>query len=264
MRTRILTILLLILTLAACNMQPQGSSPASAPSATPTTVGMGGINMASSATATTGNNMGGMNMAGGGDDGMGGTTNGMNTPHMEIGPHMHMTAPRTPTPADRARLDQLEQTARASLSKYNDYKLAEREGFKQFLPNVPQQIYHFTNYRNAAAEAFRFDPTHPTSLLYKKVGDGYQLVGVMYTAPNRFSENQLDARVPLSLAPWHQHVNLCMPPPGQEGKMLVASPQFGLNGSIATKAACDAAGGTFYPIIFNWMVHIYPFGSAGN
>ncbi len=262
MRTRILTILLLILTLAACNMQPQGSSPASAPSATPTTVGMGGMNMASSATATTGNNMGGMNMAG--DDGMGGTTNGMNTPHMEIGPHMHMTAPRTPTPADRARLDQLEQTARASLSKYNDYKLAERDGFKQFLPNVPQQIYHFTNYRNAAAEAFRFDPTHPTSLLYKKVGDGYQLVGVMYTAPNRFSENQLDARVPLSLAPWHQHVSLCMPPPGQEGKMLVANPQFGLNGSIATKAACDAAGGIFYPIIFNWMVHIYPFGTAGN
>ena len=36
-------------------------------------------------------------------------------------------------------------------------------------------------------------------------------------------------------------------------------PQFGLRGSIATQEACDAAGGTFHPVIFNWMVHVYPF-----
>jgi len=36
-------------------------------------------------------------------------------------------------------------------------------------------------------------------------------------------------------------------------------PQFGLRGSITTQEACDAAGGTFHPVIFNWMVHVYPF-----
>ena len=36
-------------------------------------------------------------------------------------------------------------------------------------------------------------------------------------------------------------------------------PQFGLRGSIATQEACDAAGGTFHPVVFNWMVHVYPF-----
>jgi len=41
--------------------------------------------------------------------------------------------------------------------------------------------------------------------------------------------------------------------------------EFGLRGSIATQEACDAAGGTFHPIIFGWMVHVYPYeGSMGK
>ena len=35
--------------------------------------------------------------------------------------------------------------------------------------------------------------------------------------------------------------------------------RFGLGGSIASKEDCDAAGGTFKPVIFNWMVHVYPY-----
>jgi hypothetical protein len=41
--------------------------------------------------------------------------------------------------------------------------------------------------------------------------------------------------------------------------MLAPHPQFGLKGSIFTQEACDASGGTFHPVIFNWMVHVYPF-----
>ena len=26
-----------------------------------------------------------------------------------------------------------------------------------------------------------------------------------------------------------------------------------------TEEACDAAGGKFYPSIFGWMVHVYPY-----
>ena len=31
----------------------------------------------------------------------------------------------------------------------------------------------------------------------------------MYTAPNSFNEDNLDQRIPLSVAQWHEHVNLC-------------------------------------------------------
>jgi hypothetical protein len=41
--------------------------------------------------------------------------------------------------------------------------------------------------------------------------------------------------------------------------MLTPNPRFGLKGSIVTEQACEAAGGTFHPVIFNWMVHVYPF-----
>jgi hypothetical protein len=34
--------------------------------------------------------------------------------------------------------------------------------------------------------------------------------------------------------------------------------KFGLLGSIATKSECTAAGGTFKPRIFGWMIHAYP------
>ncbi len=38
-----------------------------------------------------------------------------------------------------------------------------------------------------------FNPEHPTSLLYEKHGDDYKLIGVMYTAPKRLGEDELDA-----------------------------------------------------------------------
>src|SRR5262249_49759075 len=78
--------------------------------------------------------------------------------------------------------------------------------------------------------------------------------------PARFTEDQLNQRVPLSVAQWHQHVNLCVPPQAQRGEMFQkANPRFGLQGSIATEAECKAAGGTFRPRIFGWMVHFYPY-----
>jgi hypothetical protein len=40
--------------------------------------------------------------------------------------------------------------------------------------------------------------------------------------------------------------------------MLGSNPKFGLKGSITTQTECDANGGEFHPVIFNWMVHLYP------
>ncbi|MFZ0760439.1 MAG: hypothetical protein WAM69_10855 [Candidatus Sulfotelmatobacter sp.] len=179
--------------------------------------------------------------------------------HMHMGPHMKMTALRPPKPGDAERAQQVVEAARRASGKYIDYHVALADGFKIFHPEIPQPMYHFTNSRYALEAAFRFNPEHPTSLLYEKHGADYKLVGVMYTAPRRFSEDQLDARVPLSFARWHQHVNFCLAPLGHWGEYRNPHPQFGMRGSITTREACDAAGGTFIPVVFGWMVHVYPF-----
>jgi len=179
--------------------------------------------------------------------------------HMDMGPHMKMTALRQPKAGDAERAQQVVEAARKASTKYTDYHAALADGYRIFLPDVQQKMYHFTNYRYAMEAAFHFNPEHPTSLLYEKHGDDYRLIGVMYTAPKRFSEEQLDERIPLSVAQWHEHVNFCAPPTDRKKEALAPHPQFGLRGSITTQQACDAAGGTFHPVIFNWMVHVYPF-----
>lgn len=178
--------------------------------------------------------------------------------HHEMGPHMHMSALRDLQPGDEQKAQEVVDQARVALEKYKDSNAALADGYKIFLPNVPQKMYHFTNWKYAVGEAFRFDPTKPTSLLYEKKGNDYKLIGAMYTAPNRFTEDQLNGRIPLSVAQWHQHVNLCKPPRGQERTMLSKNPKFGLNGSISTQEECERAGGTFMPHIFGWMIHVYP------
>jgi len=179
--------------------------------------------------------------------------------HMDMGPHMKMTDLRQAKPGDAERAQRVVEAARKASDKYTDYHAALADGFKIFHPEIPQKMYHFTNYGYAMEAAFRFNPEHPTSLLYEKHGEDYKLIGVMYTAPKRLAEDQLDERIPLSVAQWHEHVNFCKAPAGHEDAYRMPHPQFGLRGSITTQEACDAAGGTFRPVIFNWMVHVYPF-----
>src|ERR1700730_10019649 len=171
--------------------------------------------------------------------------------------HMRMTAMRPSSAQDTARANEVVTQLRAGLEKYKDYHVALNEGYKIFLPNLPQPEYHFTNYGHGFLETFTFDPARPTSLLYKKATDGYELVGAMYTMPKRASEDQLNERVPLSVATWHLHTNLCMPP--RDERKTADLTKFGLHGSITTQEACDAAGGKFHPVIFGWMVHVYPY-----
>jgi hypothetical protein len=182
--------------------------------------------------------------------------------HMHKGSsaHMRMTAAHPASAADQQRANEIVQELRAGIEKYKDYQVALDEGYKIFMPNIPQPEYHFTNYKNGFLEAFAFDPSRPTSLLYKKTATGYELVGAMYTMPKRATEEQLNERVPLSVAPWHLHTNLCLPP--KDNMRHADWTKFGLKGSITTQAACDAAGGRFSPVVFGWMVHVYPYESS--
>jgi hypothetical protein len=182
----------------------------------------------------------------------------MSDRNMDMGPHMKMTTLRDLKPGDQDRADQVVAAARQAAEKYTDYRVALADGYKIFLPNLPQKQYHFTNYRYAFEAATEFNPDHPTSLLYEKTGDGYKLIGVMYTAPKNSNWNELDQRIPLSIAQWHAHINLCLPPSDRRSEAWGPHAKFGLAGSITTRADCDAAGGKFMPQIFGWMVHLYP------
>ncbi len=178
--------------------------------------------------------------------------------------HMRMTPPRVATAADSARAAREVKVLHAAIAKYGDYRVAEADGYKPFLPNVRQQVYHFTSRRRALLATVHFDPARPTSLLYRKTGSGYELVGAMFTAPRSASLEELDRRFPLGIAQWHEHTNICIPARAQRDRAFEqrdGTPIFGPRGSIATAQECAAEGGRFFPVIFGWMVHV-PAGSA--
>lgn len=182
------------------------------------------------------------------------------TGNMATNPHMRMTPLRAMTTTDSVRAMAVADTVRRALAKYADPAAAERDGYKLFAPQLKNpKVYHYTNWKHALGEAFRFNPEKPTSILYKKNREGrMQLLGAMYTMPKRTSPADLDQRVPLSVTQWHLHTNLCVPKKGDERRWTEVQNGkrvFGLAGSIATKSACDAENGKFSEVLFGWMVH---------
>ena len=139
-------------------------------------------------------------------------------------------------------------------------RAAGADGYTRFNPERQQRVVHFNNSSNAAQNDSGFDPGRPTSLLYRRAPGGkLVLAGAMYTAPNTASMEELNARVPLGIAQWHLHTNVCVPKRGETKRWSETrdgKPVFGPQGGISTKAACDAVGGQFRETEFNWMVHV--------
>jgi hypothetical protein len=178
------------------------------------------------------------------------------TNHMCISP----TRPEQPADAERAKL--MLDTARAAIEKYKDYKTAVKDGYIQANPTVDQPQFHFTNDANAKLADTTFDPTRPTSLLYYRTPkQRFKLEGVMYTAANGATEDELNRRVPLSIARWHKHTNFWAAPQDKVKDYFGDHPKFGMFGSIHTREACGAEGGTFLPVVFTWMIHVFPYES---
>lgn len=180
--------------------------------------------------------------------------------NMTEGAHVRLSPTRVGTRADSVRALAIADTLRAAIAKYADTAAAVRDGYKLFAPNVKTQaVLHYSKWTSALAEAFRFDPAQPTSLLYVREADGrLKLIGAMYTAPKSAREGELDRRVPLSIGRWHRHVNLCLPRRGQESRLTERRNgvlQFGPAGAIDTSGECDAAGGRFFASLFGWMIH---------
>jgi hypothetical protein len=212
---------------------------------------------------------------------------------MGMGAHMVMTDSRPQTPQDIERAHEVMDTLRRTLVKYHDYRVALSEGYQIFLPTVPQDVYHFTDFRAAQQEYIgHSDPRFPGSILYVKNSAGdYVLVGAMYSAPADYTPDQLDAIIPLSVAHWHAHTNICLPngvtlndvlrgdvhgtqvdmpgmlpvsssasaPAINQQLGFLADGRFGFTGKIADASTCEAAGGHMLKQAFGWMVHVYPF-----
>jgi hypothetical protein len=181
--------------------------------------------------------------------------------------HMRLTPLRSPAPGDSARAAEVLAVMRRELEKYREVHAAEADGFRQFLPGAGAPIQHYTKFRWALQSRNGLDPARPTSLLYQRGADGaLTLVGAMFTAPPQTSDAELDARLPLSLARWHQHVNWCIPPLADARRRWSETkngqPVFGPKSPIATAEACEAVGGRFQPRLFGWMLHVMAFSEG--
>jgi hypothetical protein len=184
--------------------------------------------------------------------------------------HMRMGPTRTATVADSARAAAVVAAARAALSQYVDVKVAERNGYYRNMPWLEEQpIYHYNSVQNSkTAERGEFDPSKPVSLLYKKNDRGQlMLVGAMYGTSASAPPDSLDALLPISMAHWHQHVNLCYPGP-TVGRHLSGKVDAGLVFvmkalfDITSAAECQAAGGRFVSEEGGWMAHVYMFAES--
>lgn len=179
--------------------------------------------------------------------------------------HLQLTRARGATADDSTRSDLLLLAMRGALKRYADVRVAAADGFEELPASEGKHsIHHLSNW--TWARSTTFDPAKPTSLLYREQSDGsLSLVGAMYTAPASFSAAQLDQRIPVSVARWHEHVNWCAPKAGGSGsewlEMKGGSPIYGPESPVATKEACDSAGGHFYPRVFGWMVQVQLVGS---
>jgi len=245
--------------------------------------------------AASSHDMGGMDMSGSDigamDHSM--SPNGMGGHMHMMEHHMRMTELRPSNAADEERAHQIVETLRGSIAKYRDYHVALAHGMRIFLPEIPQDVYHFTDYAETGNEyRGRFDIAHPGSILYTRDEAGnYTLVGAMYSAPPEATMDELDEIVPLSIARWHVHTNICLPnqltiddilrdnvgaswnnvpgmlPVADNPRAaelnhrygFLADGRFGFEGKIYEANDCKAAGGHLVDQAFGWMVHVYPF-----
>jgi hypothetical protein len=181
-------------------------------------------------------------------------------PSMKMGNHMQMSLKGTPQPGDQQRAQDIVAAAKGAMAHYADVNRALADGYKPFHPSGKMgEEVHYTNYRVGRLERQHVDYDHPGSLLYKRTPEGMQIVGVMYTAPQDATPEQLNAIAPLSVATWHRHVDFCGAPRGLSiSEQFGPHAQFGPLGSIHTEEACNDAHGLWIPVVFGWMTHVYP------
>jgi hypothetical protein len=171
--------------------------------------------------------------------------------------HMYMTPLRQKQPGDEAKATAVVAEAKASIERYKDYRKALLDGYVIANPKLKQPQYHFMSKANTREADLHFDPSKPTALLYRRTP--MQEYKLMYTTNPDDTEDELNERIPLSIARWHRHVNVCDAPEDRVKDYQATHPKFGMFGSINTLEACKAERGVFHPYMFTWMIHVFPY-----
>src|SRR5215471_14678216 len=134
---------------------------------------------------------------------------------------------------------------RQATAKYQDVRIAQKDGYEAIGPDVPGMGIHFVRTNKHSSE---FDAEQPPILLYESnpsVPGGYSLVGVSYllVAPEGPDGQPLNSPFPKSLAAWHRHENICVLPDRSTSTRL-------------TEAQCQEQNGHFAAET-QWMVHAW-------
>jgi hypothetical protein len=190
----------------------------------------------------------------------GGKTDDTPVPAMKMGNHMQMSFIRKPQPGDEQRAQRIVAAAHAVITHYSDANTAIEDGYKPFYPTgkLGEEV-HYTNYRYRRLEQSHVDYAHPGSILYKRTPHGMKAIGVMYSAPQDSTPEQLNAAAPLSFATWHRHVDFCAGPRSLSlEEQYGPHARFGPQGSVHTEEECKSAHGLWIPVVFGWMTHVYP------
>jgi hypothetical protein len=141
------------------------------------------------------------------------------------------------------------RTLRTALAQFPTLAAAESAGYRSRLPGTMQQrrrMLHVARPRSRPGTT-EFDAAAPQALLYRRDESGrFQLAGAMFVAPEGATEADLDARIPLSVARWHQHLDVCRGPNGEMKPRYLRA---------TTASACEAAGGRFRSES-RYMVHV--------
>lgn len=174
--------------------------------------------------------------------------------------HMEITPVQPKQPGDEEKAKEIVAKLKATIEPYKDFRKALADGYVIANPKLEQPQYHFISQANTREADVHFDLTKPTALLYRRTPtQRYLLEGVMYTTSPDATEAELNERLPLSIARWHRHVKFCAAPDSKGKDYQSAHPKFGMFGSITTEEACKAEGGTFHPVVFTWMLHVFPY-----
>jgi hypothetical protein len=171
-------------------------------------------------------------------------------------PHMTFTTGRPGTPEDSARALAVVDKLRAAIAPYQTLAEAEKAGYhsRRDVESVKDgKLLHVAKWPKRPGQTQAFDPAAPQALLYRRGSDGeFHLAGGMFVAPPDATPVDLDAMIPLSVAHWHQHTNICVTGNRRSFKLVPRA---------TTAEACQEAGGRFRAES-RYMVHVMT--DAGN
>lgn len=164
--------------------------------------------------------------------------------------HMAFTAARPGTPQDSARALAVVDKLRDAIAPYQTLEEAEKAGYRARRDTGMvrgARLLHAGKWPKRPGQVQKFDPAAPQALLYRRGIDGeLHLAGGMFVAAPSATLEDLDAMVPLSVAHWHQHENICVAGNRRSFRMVPKA---------TTEEECTKAGGRFRTQS-RYMVHV--------